>query len=90
MQTFYYILKCAILHSSTNNLLTYNNVYMYTHTQLDKPVVAQGNVEHWLGALLKEALHSVHVVIRNASIAVEDPSFDMVDFLDVQPAQVTK
>ncbi len=53
-------------------------------------MVAQGNVEHWLGALLREALHSVHVVIKNASIAVEDPSFDMVEFLDVQPAQVTK
>ncbi len=32
MQTFYYMLKCAILHSLTNNLLAYNTVYMYTHT----------------------------------------------------------
>ncbi len=56
--------------------------------QLNRPVMAQGNVEQWLGALLKEALHSVHLVIKNASIAIEDPNFDMVEFLDVQPAQV--
>ena len=50
--------------------------------------MAQGNVEHWLGSLLKEALHSVHVVIKNAAIAVEDPNFEMIDFLNTQPAQV--
>ena len=51
--------------------------------------MTQGNVEHWLGALLKEALHSVHVVVKNAAVAVEDPNFNMVDFLDTQPAQVS-
>lgn len=50
--------------------------------------MAQGNVEHWLGALLKEALHSVHVVIRNAHVAVEDPNLDLIDFLNTVPAQV--
>ena len=50
--------------------------------------MAQGNVENWLGALLKEALHSVHVVIKNAHIAVEDPSLDLIDFLNTSAAQV--
>ena len=50
--------------------------------------MAQGNVEHWLGALLRQALYSVHVVIKNAAIAVEDPNFEMIEFLHTQPAQV--
>lgn len=50
--------------------------------------MAQGNVENWLGSLLKEALHSVHVVIGNAHVAVEDPNLDLIDFLNTSPAQV--
>ena len=50
--------------------------------------MAQGNVEHWLGALLNEALHSVHVVIKNAHVAVDDPNLDLIDFLNTSPAQV--
>ena len=65
-----------------------NKVILYPTSQLDKPVMTQGNVEHWLGALLKEALHSVHVVIKNAHIAVEDPGLDLIDFLNNSPAQV--
>jgi dynein heavy chain len=51
--------------------------------------MAQGNVEFWLGSLLREALHSVHVVIKNAHIAVDDPNLDLIDFLNTSPAQVT-
>lgn len=50
--------------------------------------MAQGNVEFWLGALLKEALHSVHVVIKNAYVAIEDPNLDLFEFLNNNAAQV--
>ena len=50
--------------------------------------MAQGNVENWLGSLLREALHSVHVVIKNASVAVEDPNFELIEFMNTFPAQV--
>lgn len=50
--------------------------------------MAQGNVEVWLGALLKEALHSLHVIIREASVAIQDPSFDLMDFENSYAAQV--
>ena len=50
--------------------------------------MAQGNVEVWLGALLKEALNSLHVVIRQASVAIQDPSFDLMEFENSFPAQV--
>lgn len=52
--------------------------------------MAQGNVEHWIGALLREALHSVHVVIKNAHISVEDPGLDLIDFLGTSAAQVRR
>ena len=52
--------------------------------------MAQGNVENWLGVLLKESLHSVHVVIRNAAIATEDPSFELIEFSNTFPAQVSR
>ena len=56
--------------------------------QLHKAVMATGNVEHWLGSLLKQALHSVHVVIKNAYTAVSDPNMELIEFLNSYPAQV--
>ena len=50
--------------------------------------MAQGNVEIWLGKLLKMSLQSVHVVIRNAVVAIKAPNFDMLEFLNTFPAQV--
>ena len=46
--------------------------------QLENAVIAQGNVEVWLGQLLNEAMSSLHAVIREASIAIESPSFEIL------------
>ena len=51
--------------------------------------MAQGNVEIWLGKLLDMSLRSVHCVIKNALVAIEDPNFELLDFLNTYPAQVT-
>ena len=51
--------------------------------------MAQGNVETWLGALLNEALSSLHAVIKRAHITIEDPNFNLVDFCNTFPAQVS-
>ena len=56
--------------------------------QLDKPVMAHGNVEHWLGSLLRASLHSVHVVIKSAYTAISDPNMELIEFLNTFPAQV--
>ena len=50
--------------------------------------MAQGNVENWLGFLLKQSLHSVHVVIKNAFTAISDPNMELIEFLNSFPAQV--
>ena len=52
--------------------------------------MAQGNVEVWLGALLKMAMQSVHAVIKQAAIAIDDPNFDLMEFLRTYPAQVNQ
>ena len=46
-------------------------------------------MEVWLGDLLKMSKQSVHSVIRMASIAIGDPAFNMIEFENSYPAQVT-
>ena len=56
---------------------------------LDKYVMALGNVEEWLNNLLKMSQSSVHGVIRQAYHAINDPNFDVMEFLGTFPAQVS-
>jgi len=51
--------------------------------------MAQGNVEVWLGKLCMMACRSVRSVIRNASVSLQDPNFNLMEFLDSHPAQVS-
>lgn len=48
----------------------------------------QGNVESWLGDLLKGSRSSLHKIIRDASISIQDTSFNLMDFENSFPAQV--
>ena len=50
--------------------------------------MAQGNVETWLGDLQKSARHSLHKIIRDASVALQDPQFNILEFLQGFAAQV--
>ncbi|XP_028835842.1 dynein heavy chain 5, axonemal isoform X2 [Denticeps clupeoides] len=56
--------------------------------ELDRTVTAEGNVEVWLNALLKESQKSLHLVIRQAALVIQDSGFHLTDFLDSFPAQV--
>ena len=56
---------------------------------LDAPVQATGNVEDWIGNLLRMQQQSLHTVIRYAANDVLEPdSFDLLSFLNKYPAQV--
>jgi dynein heavy chain, axonemal len=56
--------------------------------QLNKPVKAEGNVEVWLMSLMKMAHHSLHCVIRTAAMAIQETGFQLLEFLNMFPAQV--
>ncbi|XP_034031153.1 dynein heavy chain 5, axonemal [Thalassophryne amazonica] len=56
--------------------------------ELERPVTAEGNVEVWLNALLKESQRSLHLVIRQAAMAIQESGFQLMDFLQAFPAQV--
>lgn len=49
--------------------------------------MAKGNVEVWLGELLREQMRSLHGVIRDAWRAITS-EFELLNFLNNFPAQV--
>ncbi|XP_071944819.1 dynein axonemal heavy chain 8-like [Antedon mediterranea] len=55
---------------------------------LEKPVIAKGNVEMWLGELLNNQMSSLHGIIRDGYRVVNDASFDLLNFLNKFIAQV--
>ncbi|XP_053402509.1 dynein axonemal heavy chain 5-like isoform X4 [Mercenaria mercenaria] len=71
----------------------YDNILSVHSTEgetvdLEKTVKAEGNVEVWLMSLMKMAQKSLHGVIRTAAMAIQDQSFQLLEFLGMFPAQV--
>ncbi|XP_027519567.1 dynein heavy chain 5, axonemal isoform X1 [Corapipo altera] len=56
--------------------------------ELTRPVMAEGNVEVWLSSLLKESQLSLHHVIHQAAMDIQETSFQITEFLSTYPAQV--
>lgn len=64
-------------------------IIVFVHVQLETPVMAKGNVELWLGDLLNQSMNSLHAVIRDAYHAINDSGFNLMNFLDQFPSQVS-
>ena len=63
-------------------------LFLFLSLQLENPIMAQGNVEIWLGSLLTASLNAVKFVIKQASVAIGDPNFALMEYLNNFPAQV--
>lgn len=60
----------------------------YIWLQLQKVVMARGNVELWLGELLAMQQKSLHSIIEETSNVINDQAFDMLNFVNNYIAQV--
>lgn len=55
---------------------------------LDRAIRAEGSVETWLTSLLQSSQSSLHSIIRQANVQINDPNIQPLVFLDKMPAQV--
>ncbi|KAI3354987.1 hypothetical protein L3Q82_004779 [Scortum barcoo] len=56
--------------------------------ELSQPILAQGNVEVWLGQMLAGVRQTLHAIIRQAYVAISDPGMKLLEFQSAFPAQV--
>ena len=50
----------------------------------------QGNVEVWLGDLLRIGRRSMHTIIRSAALSIGDQGFNLLEFENSFPSQVSQ
>uniref|UniRef100_A0A8D3DUG5 Dynein heavy chain 5, axonemal-like n=1 Tax=Scophthalmus maximus TaxID=52904 RepID=A0A8D3DUG5_SCOMX len=56
--------------------------------ELSQSILAQGNVEVWLGLLLAGVMQTIHNIIRQAYQAISDPDLKLLEFQAAFPAQI--
>jgi len=72
---------------------TYDQILSYSSKEgetvsMQRPVMATGNVENWLNALLSEQRKSLAAVLQDAAVGILDPAMQLLELQNSYPSQV--
>ncbi|CAG7835361.1 unnamed protein product [Allacma fusca] len=81
-------ISTVTFHETEYNKILAINSQEGESIKLERSVKAEGSVEVWLNQLLQYSKASLHSVVRESYMQISEPDYNLIELLEISPAQV--